>query len=167
MPSYADDSSTKDDSLVEDDIEVEIFHERPSQDAGYEALSSVWGPPERNKTIIVSDQVESESVTFTTLDVGPCHVPGIMFGEALLGPLPEGWSMKFLQLHGTESLVSVKEDGGKVTRQDPRMNLPWAWRYNYGSPNRPWDANPRGLKKWRGNVFKILRLVRRPVLIQD
>ena len=58
--------------------------------------------------------------------------------------------MKFLELSGIESLVYVKEDGGKVTQQDPRMKLPEFWKYNYSLRVEPWIAEPT----WAGAMVK-------------
>lgn len=62
--------------------------------------------------------------------VGPCYVPGIMHIEALLGPLPSGWSVRREKIEAYHPTVFT--DGNIRTQQDPRMPLPSAWRYAYG-----------------------------------
>lgn len=70
--------------------------------------------------------------------VGTCYVHGIMTGEALLGPLPDGWHAEVRAIgettqneHATEKLYFVREASGERTQQDPRL---------WGSPQH-WDKS--------------------------
>ncbi|KAF8854534.1 hypothetical protein BDZ45DRAFT_716142 [Acephala macrosclerotiorum] len=61
--------------------------------------------------------------------VGPCYIPGVMFGEALFGPLPEPWRCIIDQRrhwcfqHGQD---------GKPTLEDPRLwLLPPPWQMHF------------------------------------
>ncbi|KAE9580636.1 hypothetical protein CGMCC3_g3402 [Colletotrichum fructicola] len=57
--------------------------------------------------------------------VGPCYVPQLSNGEAVLGPLPDGWKVMF---HPSGSPHFVAPDGSG-TIQDPRLEkeLPPGW----------------------------------------
>ncbi|KAF1932475.1 HET-domain-containing protein [Didymella exigua CBS 183.55] len=56
--------------------------------------------------------------------VGPCFLQGVMFGEGLLGPLPEGWSC---EMHSSREWCFRKDDK-TATWEDPRLwPLPSSW----------------------------------------
>jgi hypothetical protein len=61
--------------------------------------------------------------------VGECYIPGVMHGEALLGPLPLDWSISYEIREG--SLWSKFKRGDNITREDPWTPLPTRWRYWY------------------------------------
>ncbi|KAI0973430.1 heterokaryon incompatibility protein-domain-containing protein [Xylaria arbuscula] len=61
--------------------------------------------------------------------MGPCHVHGIMDGEAILGVLPHPWTVEFYR---DDMGVSVQHfrnrETGQLTTDDPRLNrLPDFW----------------------------------------
>ncbi|KAF4839486.1 hypothetical protein CGCSCA4_v011218 [Colletotrichum siamense] len=57
--------------------------------------------------------------------VGPCYVPRLSHGEAVLGPLPNGWKMLF----DGRGLETFTAPDGSHTLEDPRleMDLPPGW----------------------------------------
>lgn len=60
--------------------------------------------------------------------VGPCFLQGVMFGEGLLGPLPDGWPC---EMHLSQKWCFRKE-GASVTREGPRLwplPAPWTCRF--------------------------------------
>ena len=61
--------------------------------------------------------------------VGPCFLQGIMLGEGLLGPLPDGWSCI---LDHTRIWCFGKEGSENLTREDPRLwLLPAPWKAHF------------------------------------
>ncbi|KUJ19514.1 HET-domain-containing protein [Mollisia scopiformis] len=85
--------------------------------------------------------------------VGPCYVPGIMFAEVLLGPLPSGWNVR-MEIMGGD--MQMFENRAIRTQQDPRMPLPPGWEYRYGPWERPRKEEAKKLKdvtwQWFENV---------------
>lgn len=57
--------------------------------------------------------------------VGPCYIPHLSHGEAILGPLPDGWKMVFNE---SSSMIFCTPDGKRI-REDPRVkrDLPPGW----------------------------------------
>ncbi|KAF5492586.1 hypothetical protein CGCS363_v010738 [Colletotrichum siamense] len=57
--------------------------------------------------------------------VGPCYVPNLSHGEAVLGPLPNGWKMVF----DGRGLATFTAPDGSRTLEDPRLEkeLPVGW----------------------------------------
>lgn len=86
--------------------------------------------------------------------IGPCYVPGIMDAEALLGPLPSGWSAREEYVQGAE-MVTIFKNGDTRTQKDPRLPplLP-AWRYIYGNHNPPQEVEPEKLEEMARQWFK-------------
>lgn len=76
--------------------------------------------------------------------VGECYVPGLMCTEGLLGPLPLGWRGRYELVKRKDTLVFVYENA--TTQQDPRLPLPSAWRYMYGSPNNAQETETKEVK---------------------
>ncbi|KAF4819314.1 hypothetical protein CGCSCA5_v004702 [Colletotrichum siamense] len=68
--------------------------------------------------------------------VGHCYIPHLSHGEAVLGPLPDGWKMVFNQYGG---VVLCTPDGEK-THQDPRVkrDLPPGWEQYEGKNGIHW-----------------------------
>lgn len=64
--------------------------------------------------------------------LGACYLSSYMDGEALLGPLPSGWSARWEYVGDEKDLVMMYTNGSILTQQDPRMELPPDWRYVYG-----------------------------------
>ncbi|KAI4257074.1 MAG: hypothetical protein LQ352_001788 [Teloschistes flavicans] len=63
--------------------------------------------------------------------VGECYLQGIMFGEALLGPLPESWMPASVKFDPAHAYVCgfVNGETGKTRIEDPRLGpLPPGWR---------------------------------------
>jgi hypothetical protein len=57
--------------------------------------------------------------------VGPCYLQGVMHGEGVLGPLPEGWSS---ERHNNRKWCFRRGDSEAVTWEDPRLwPLPVPW----------------------------------------
>lgn len=65
--------------------------------------------------------------------VGECYVPGLMHTEALLGPLPRGWKIKYRFIRG--HLIQVFYNDHTKTQKDPREPLPHPWQYKYAPPD--------------------------------
>ncbi|MDI1490377.1 MAG: hypothetical protein OHK93_001579 [Ramalina farinacea] len=62
---------------------------------------------------------------------GKCYVHGIMEGESLLGPLPNGWrrANKYSRQHGADWPVFVHNETGQLMTEDPRLgDLPPGWK---------------------------------------
>jgi hypothetical protein len=58
--------------------------------------------------------------------VGPCYLQGVMHGEGLLGPLPEGWSC---EMHRSRKWCFRRGDSETVIWEDPRLwPLPASWK---------------------------------------
>lgn len=71
--------------------------------------------------------------------VGQCYVHGIMEGEALLGPLPNGWrkANEYSRQYGGNWPVIVHNETGQLMTEDPRLgNLPPGWT------RETWDDDP-------------------------
>ncbi|RFU25591.1 hypothetical protein B7463_g10755, partial [Scytalidium lignicola] len=67
--------------------------------------------------------------------VGECYVHGLMWSEAILGPLPYGWVRRFRIIDGFTVTVYINVNGNFVTQHDPRFGrlaLPLGWRVRYG-----------------------------------
>ncbi|KAF0317067.1 hypothetical protein GQ607_015727 [Colletotrichum asianum] len=71
---------------------------------------------------VVMRRVEDSKYTV----VGPCYIPQLSHGEAVLGPLPHGWKMMF-HISGEPYFVGPDNT---PTLQDPRVNegLPPGWK---------------------------------------
>ncbi|CZR68473.1 uncharacterized protein PAC_18372 [Phialocephala subalpina] len=85
--------------------------------------------------------------------VGPCYISDIMYTEALLGPLPPGWSVRHEKLHEGDGLIFTNRD--IHTQRDPRMPLlPYSWEYRYGDAAEEVEAEKlKDMKKqWFENV---------------
>jgi hypothetical protein len=62
--------------------------------------------------------------------VGESYVPGVMCTEALFGPLPPGWKVRYEYIAG--HLTQVFRHKNTMLQQDPRALLPPEGRYRYG-----------------------------------
>lgn len=61
--------------------------------------------------------------------VGSCYVHGLMDNEALLGPLPEGWSIRQRFVNGRWRSQYRNARAGETTDDDPRLSpLPSVWK---------------------------------------
>lgn len=72
--------------------------------------------------------------------VGECYVPGIMWSEAFLGPLPYGWVRRFRMVDELCVTTYVNVTRRLATQNDPRfgrLRLPHGWRIRYGSWQEP------------------------------
>ncbi|CZR66833.1 uncharacterized protein PAC_16734 [Phialocephala subalpina] len=87
--------------------------------------------------------------------VGSCYVPGIMDAEALLGPLPSGWSARQENVQDGQS-VMMFANGDCRTQKDPRLPpLPSPWRYIYGDEEAAQEEAENledMMKQWFENV---------------
>ncbi|KAL5328035.1 hypothetical protein ACEPPN_005742 [Leptodophora sp. 'Broadleaf-Isolate-01'] len=54
---------------------------------------------------------------------GECYVSGLMNGEALLGPLPHGWTLQSWNTVGREKRPVFMSPTGAITSKDPRLQL--------------------------------------------
>lgn len=63
--------------------------------------------------------------------VGPCYLQGVMFGEALLGPLPNDWTFS---LDGCRTWCFRRQGSDDLEREDPRLwSMPSGWITRYDS----------------------------------
>ena len=63
--------------------------------------------------------------------VGQCYVEGLMYAEALLGPMSEGWEyvLRLHEVSGGHYGAFVHRPSGQVQCEDPRLGqLPEGWR---------------------------------------
>jgi hypothetical protein len=84
--------------------------------------------------------------------VGECYVPGVMHGEALLGPLPVGWEVRHELV--SNSLNPVFTCGETVTQKDPRLPLPPQWRHLYGDGKTFQNFESKQVKRMRDQWFE-------------
>ncbi|KAF1938832.1 HET-domain-containing protein [Clathrospora elynae] len=74
--------------------------------------------------------------------VGPCFLQGVMLGEALLGPLPEGW---LCNIHDNRKWCFRREDSDRRVWEDPRLwPLPAHWQAHFcdlDDENSPCDGS--------------------------
>lgn len=87
--------------------------------------------------------------------VGECYVPGVMSTESLLGKLPDGWTTSTAGLlrHGR----TVYTHGDVITQRDPRISLPAAWEYRYGTFQAPQLMEAENECRWLSNGSRIQR----------
>ncbi|KAG9243390.1 heterokaryon incompatibility protein-domain-containing protein [Calycina marina] len=79
--------------------------------------------------------------------VGACHVPGMMHGEVLLGPLSAGWKFSLHNIDGFSHFTYTRTSDAFVTERDPRLgSLPSGWVT--GEKNeRPEEIGLQGYKR--------------------
>ncbi|KAL2065756.1 hypothetical protein VTL71DRAFT_3426 [Oculimacula yallundae] len=71
--------------------------------------------------------------THTYRVVGDCYIAGMMDTEALLGPLPAGWSRKYAH-NASDRAVILYKNGSTTTQDDPRASaFPQGWRNRFGT----------------------------------
>jgi hypothetical protein len=115
--------------------------------------------------------------------VGECYVPGLMFAEGLLGPIPGLWKRRFTFLRGR--IIRIWEHGDNETHDDPRLgSLPADWRRMYldgnldrgkvqpfdrdGKPhNTYFEQDSTGIRTWKDPRLKYEALIARGVDIKE
>lgn len=87
----------------------------------------------------------------TFLVVGQCFVPGLMDAEAILGPLPQGWTIQMRHSYnGREATWFINTLSGLETIEDPRLPiLPPDWEVIH---RRSGPDDPDFLRNFRNNV---------------
>ncbi|EXL76500.1 hypothetical protein FOPG_08773 [Fusarium oxysporum f. sp. conglutinans race 2 54008] len=85
------------------------------------------------------------------LVVGQCFVPGLMDAEAILGPLPQGWTIQMRHSYnGREATWFINTLSGLETIEDPRLPiLPPDWEVIH---RRSGPDDPDFLRNFRNNV---------------
>ncbi|KAH0437965.1 hypothetical protein CcaCcLH18_03641 [Colletotrichum camelliae] len=80
--------------------------------------------------------------------IGPCYIPHLSHGEAVLGPLPDGWKMMF----GSKNREYFVAPDGSQTLEDPRMeeDLPFGWEQDESA-----DQGYLVWKRFEDNVWNI------------
>jgi hypothetical protein len=67
--------------------------------------------------------------------IGESYVEGLVSNQPFLGPIPEGWRLRAVDIEGLANVGYANES--TTTQQDPRVPLPPDWRYRYGSWEEP------------------------------
>ncbi|KAK0099535.1 hypothetical protein ONS96_008369 [Cadophora gregata f. sp. sojae] len=89
--------------------------------------------------------------------VGECYVPSFMNAEALLGPLPPGWTKRKL-VSKYLGLIMMYEQGQTKTQEDPRTaSFPSDWRIMFGTRENPLEVEPEDENDWEFRWFENMK----------
>lgn len=97
--------------------------------------------------------------------VGPCFLQGVMFGEGLLGSLPEPWSCQLNGNLNTLQFCFRNRESGGVTLEDPRLwPLPRPWQIHFCDMPAGDNTCPGGVQECSEEPYQGGRLKNRHFL---